>query len=150
MARRPGESADPYRVWLSEIMLQQTTVAAVKAISSASGALADRRRPRRGADRRRDGGMGGAWLLQPRPQPPRRGADGGRAHSAARSRPTEAALRALPGVGAYTAAAIAAIAFGQATMPVDANIERVVARLFADEAPLPAVKPRPRRAGVPH
>jgi A/G-specific adenine glycosylase len=50
-------------------------------------------------------------------------------------------LRALPGIGPYTAAAIAAIAFGRRTMPVDGNIERVVSRLFAVEQPLPQAKP---------
>jgi A/G-specific adenine glycosylase len=54
---------------------------------------------------------------------------------------TEEGLRALPGIGPYTAAAIAAIAFGRRTMPVDGNIERVVSRLFAVDAPLPQAKP---------
>lgn len=54
------------------------------------------------------------------------------------------ALRALPGVGEYTAAAIAAIAFGRAEVPVDGNVERVVARLFAVAEPLPGAKPRLR------
>jgi A/G-specific adenine glycosylase len=54
---------------------------------------------------------------------------------------TEENLRTLPGVGPYTAAAIAAIAFGRRTMPVDGNIERVVSRLFAVEQPLPKAKP---------
>src|SRR5680860_1449990 len=53
---------------------------------------------------------------------------------------TEAALRKLPGIGAYTAAAIAAIAFGERATPVDGNIERVVARVFAVTTPLPAAK----------
>src|SRR6202034_3166918 len=53
----------------------------------------------------------------------------------------EEGLRALPGIGPYTAAAIAAIAFGRRTMPVDGNIERVVSRLFAVEEPLPQAKP---------
>jgi A/G-specific adenine glycosylase len=57
--------------------------------------------------------------------------------------PTDAAgLRALPGIGAYTAAAVAAIAFGEALVPADGNVERVVARLFAETTPLPAAKPR--------
>ena len=55
---------------------------------------------------------------------------------------TEEGLRALPGIGPYTAAAIAAIAFDRRTMPVDGNIERVVSRLFAVEEPLPQAKPR--------
>ena len=59
---------------------------------------------------------------------------------AAHSRTEEKALRALPGIGAYTAAAIAAIAFERRAMPVDGNIERIVARLFAVEEPLPAAK----------
>ncbi len=57
---------------------------------------------------------------------------------------TEAGLRALPGIGDYTAAAIAAIAFGERATPVDGNIERVVARLFAVTTPLPE-----REAGDP-
>ena len=64
----------------------------------------------------------------------------------ARGFPTsEAALRALPGVGAYTAAAIAAIAFDEPAAVVDGNVERVVARLFAIEQPLPAAKPAIRK-----
>ena len=58
------------------------------------------------------------------------------------------ALRALPGIGAYTAAAIGAIAFGIPTVPVDGNVERVVARLFAIEQPMPAAKPALRNAAV--
>ena len=54
---------------------------------------------------------------------------------------TEESLRSLPGIGRYTAAAIAAIAFGRRAMPVDGNIERVVSRLFAVEEPLPQAKP---------
>ena len=54
---------------------------------------------------------------------------------------TEEGLRALPGIGPYTAAAIAAIAFDRRTMPVDGNIERVVSRLFAVEEALPQAKP---------
>ena len=73
------------------------------------------------------------------------------------SRQANKRLRALPGIGAYTAAAIAAIAFDAPASPVDGNIERVIARLFAVAAPLPAAKPQigrrarelvpPRRAG---
>ena len=53
---------------------------------------------------------------------------------------TEAGLRSLPGIGGYTAAAIAAIAFGARATPIDGNIERVVARAFAVTTPLPAAK----------
>jgi A/G-specific adenine glycosylase len=55
---------------------------------------------------------------------------------------SEEGLRALPGIGPYTASAIAAIAFDRRTMPVDGNIERVVSRLYAVEEPLPQAKPR--------
>ncbi len=58
---------------------------------------------------------------------------------------TEEGLRALPGIGPYTAAAIAAIAFDRRTMPVDGNIERVVSRLFAVEEALPKAKPEIQR-----
>jgi A/G-specific adenine glycosylase len=57
----------------------------------------------------------------------------------------ESELRTLPGVGRYTAAAIAAIAFGCRTTPVDGNVERVIARLFRVETPLPAAKPEIHR-----
>jgi A/G-specific adenine glycosylase len=59
---------------------------------------------------------------------------------------TEEGLRALPGFGAYTAAAVAAIAWGERAVVVDANVERVVARLFAIDAPLPAARPAIRDA----
>jgi A/G-specific adenine glycosylase len=136
-----GEPADPYRVWLSEIMLQQTGVKTVgpyfekflarwpdvDALGRAS--LDDVLRMWAGlgyysrarnlhacavAVRRDHGGM---------------------------FPDTEEGLRALPGIGPYTAAAIAAIAFDRRTMPVDGNIERVVSRLFAVEEPLPKAKP---------
>ncbi len=58
---------------------------------------------------------------------------------------SEAVLRTLPGIGAYTAAAIAAIAFDQRASPVDGNVERVLARLYAVEQPLPQAKPLFRR-----
>ena len=66
---------------------------------------------------------------------------------------TEEKLRALPGIGPYTAAAIAAIAFNRPAAPVDGNIERVLARLNADATPLPALKARVKNtnaAMVPH
>ena len=57
---------------------------------------------------------------------------------------TEAALRTLPGFGPYTAAAVAAIAFGERAVVVDGNVERVIARLFALADPLPGARPRIR------
>lgn len=133
----PGDPApDPYRVWLSEVMLQQTTVAAVRAYYAkfldlwpTVGALAAAA----------DADVMAAWaglgyyararnLLACAREVARRGG----------FPRTEAQLRELPGLGAYTAAAVAAIAFGERAVVVDANVERVVSRLFAIAEPLPA------------
>jgi A/G-specific adenine glycosylase len=145
---RPGEAADPYAVLVSEVMLQQTTVATVRPrfraflerfptlpdlaaapvedVLHAWQGLGYYRRARAlhacaVAAVERHGGVLPADLE---------------------------ALRALPGVGAYTAAAVGAIAFGLPAVPVDANVERVLARVLALEAPLPAGRrgwrPRPR------
>jgi A/G-specific adenine glycosylase len=137
-----GVRADPYSVWLSEIMLQQTTVKAVgpyfekfvtrwpDVTALARASLDDVLRMWAGL-----GYYSRARNLH--------------ACAAAVARDcggvfpdTEEGLRALPGIGPYTAAAIAAIAFDRRTMPVDGNIERVVSRLFAVEEPLPQAKPR--------
>src|SRR6202048_4589123 len=137
----PGERADPYSVWLSEIMLQQTGVKTVgpyfekfvtrwpnvDALGRAS--LDDVLRMWAGLgyySRARNLHACAVAVLR----------DHGGAFP-----DTEEGLRALPGIGPYTAAAIAAIAFGRRTMPVDGNIERVVSRLFAVEEPLPQAKP---------
>jgi A/G-specific adenine glycosylase len=136
-----GERADPYCVWLSEIMLQQTGVKTVgpyfekflarwpdvEALGCAS--LDDVLRMWAGL-----GYYSRARNLHACAVAVRR--DHGGVFP-----DTEEGLRALPGVGPYTAAAIAAIAFGRRTMPVDGNIERVVSRLFAVEEPLPQAKP---------
>jgi A/G-specific adenine glycosylase len=136
-----GEPADPYRVWLSEIMLQQTGVKTVgpyfekflarwpdvDALGRAS--LDDVLRMWAGL-----GYYSRARNLHACAVAVRR--DHGGVFP-----DTEEGLRALPGIGHYTAAAIAAIAFDRRTMPVDGNIERVVSRLFAVEEPLPKAKP---------
>jgi A/G-specific adenine glycosylase len=140
----PGATADPYRVWLSEIMLQQTTVRAVAPYFTrflarwpnvqalAAAALDDVLKAWAGL----------GYYARAR-----------NLHACARivadryqgSFPsTEAALAELPGIGPYTAAAIAAIAFGARTAAVDGNVERVVARLFALARELPAAKPQIR------
>ena len=141
----PGRLADPYRVWLSEIMLQQTTVAAV--------ALYYARFLERWGDVR-------ALAAAPIEEVLKAWAGLGyyararNLHACARAvverhagkfPRTETELRALPGIGAYTAAAVAAIAFDAPASPVDGNIERVVARLFAVAGPLPGAKPELRR-----
>ncbi len=136
----PGEAADPYKVWLSEIMLQQTTVAAVKPYYAAFlarwptvGLLAETRMEEvmrawagLGYYSRARNLFACAKIVA--------GEFGGRFPA------TEAGLRALPGIGAYTAAAIAAIAFGRRAAAIDGNVMRVIARLFAIETPLPAAK----------
>src|ERR1044071_134699 len=139
-----GQRADPYRVWLSEIMLQQTTVATVgpyfdrfvarwpslRALAAAS------------LDEVLHLWQGLGYYARAR-----------NLHACARAVverhggrfPEDiAALRALPGIGDYTAAAIAAIAFDQPFAAVDGNVERVMARVFAEFTPLPAAKPRLR------
>ncbi len=136
----PGETADPYRVWLSEIMLQQTTVTAVipfyerflslfptvgnlaeardEAVMAAWAGLGYYARARNLlACARRVVALGGAFPSD---------LDG---------------LKALPGIGDYTAAAVGAIAFGLPMVPVDGNVERVLSRFHAIETPLPQAKP---------
>jgi A/G-specific adenine glycosylase len=135
----PGATADPYAVWLSEIMLQQTTVAAVKPYFRAFlerwptvDALA-------AAD---EADVLTAWAGLGYYARARNLIACAKTVAALGHFPdTEERLRALPGVGRYTAAAISAIAFGRRAVVVDANVERVVSRLFAVEAPLPAARP---------
>ena len=142
----PGsaERPDPYRVWLSEVMLQQTTVAAVRpfferfttrwpdvfalAAAPAEAVMAEW------------AGLG--YYSRAR-----------NLHACAQAVATrggfpdsEAELRQLPGIGDYTAAAIAAIAFGPRAVVVDANVERVIARLDLIATPLPQARPLIRAA----
>lgn len=137
---RPGEVPDPYRVWLSEIMLQQTTVTAVKpyfekflTLFPSVHALADAPNE---AVMSAWAGLG--YYSRAR-----------NLHACAK-RVVEThdgvfpsaldELRALPGIGEYTSAAIASIAFNQVATVVDGNVERVISRLYAIEEPLPAAK----------
>lgn len=136
-----GERPDPYRVWLSEIMLQQTTVA-----HAAPYFLEFTRRwPTVTALARADAGeVMAAWAgLGYYARARNLMACAAEVAGALRGvfPETEGALRALPGIGAYTAAAVAAIAFDEPCNVVDANVERVMARLFAVETPLPTAKP---------
>ncbi len=141
----PGERADPYHVWLSEIMLQQTTVKAVapyylKFLKSWPNV---RKLAAAGLDDVLRAWAGLGYYARAR-----------NLHACAQAVTAkhggafpdgEDALRALPGVGSYTAAAIAAIAFGRRTVAIDGNIERVIVRLFAVEPALPAAKAYIRR-----
>jgi A/G-specific adenine glycosylase len=130
---------DPYRVWVSEIMLQQTTVAAT--IPYYEAFL--RRFPNIGAlAAAPQEAVLAAWAGLGYYARARNLHACARAVAAAGGFPRDLdSLRALPGIGTYTAAAIGAIAFGVPVVPVDGNVERVVARLFAVEEPLPAAKP---------
>lgn len=137
---RSEERADPYRVWLSEVMLQQTTVAAVEPYFRAFLARWPTVEALAAAtlDEVLTAWAGLGYYARAR-----------NLHACARQLAaqggifpdTEEGLRALPGVGAYTAAAIAAIAFGRRAVVVDGNVHRVMARLFAHRQPLPAAKP---------
>lgn len=131
---------DPYRVWLSEVMLQQTTTAAVAPYF----AEFTRRWPTVAAlAAEDDAAVMAAWAGLGYYARARNLLACARAVDALGGRfpDTEKGLRALPGLGQYTAAAVAAIAFGRRAVVVDANVERVVARLFAIDAPLPGAKP---------
>lgn len=143
----PGANArDPYAIWLSEVMLQQTTVAAVTPRYAAWLARWPSVAALAAAD---DAEVMAAWAGLGYYARARNLLACARAvvdlHGGAFP-DTEAALRALPGVGDYTAAAVAAIAFGRRAVVVDANVERVVARLFAIDRPMPAARADIRRA----
>ena len=140
-ARVAGQRPDPYRVWLSEVMLQQTTVAAVRDYFRDFTQRWPRVQDLAAAE---DADVMAAWA-------------GLGYYARARNLlkcarvvaedhdgvfpDTEAGLLTLPGIGLYTAAAIAAIAFDRPAVVMDGNVERVMARLFAVQTPLPAAKP---------
>ncbi|MDP3632576.1 A/G-specific adenine glycosylase [Phenylobacterium sp.] len=142
---RAGVRQDPYRVWLSEVMLQQTTVPHATpyflkftARWPTVTALAAEQ----------DGEVMAAWAGLGYYARARNLLACARAvandHGGVFP-DTEAGLRGLPGLGPYTAAAVAAIAFDRPTNVVDGNVERVISRLFAVEAPLPDAKPELKR-----
>ena len=134
---RPGAPpTDPYRVWLSEVMLQQTTVAAVKPYFQA---FTERWPTVQDLAAAPEEDVMAAWAGLGYYSRARNLVKASRAVAAMGGFPSsEKELRDLPGLGAYTAAAVAAIAFGKRAVVVDANVERVVSRLFAIEEPLPS------------
>jgi A/G-specific adenine glycosylase len=136
----PGETPDPYRVWLSEIMLQQTTVGAV--VPYYERFLARFPTVQALAEAPEDAVMS-AWAGLGYYARARNLRACARAVAAAGGTfPSDLpGLQALPGIGPYTARAIAAIAFGIPGIPVDGNVERIASRIFAIEAPLPGAKP---------
>lgn len=135
-----GETPDPYRVWLSEIMLQQTTVTAVKPyftrFTTAWPTVAALAAAEDGEVMRAWAGLG----YYARARNLLACARVVTAEHGGRFPDDEASLRRLPGIGPYTAAAIAAIAFGKRAVAVDGNVERVVARLFAVKDALPGAR----------
>jgi A/G-specific adenine glycosylase len=136
----PGARPDPYAVWLSEIMLQQTTVAAVKAFYGKFLALWPRVNDLAAAPLE---DVLKAWAglgYYSRARNLHACAQEVVAEHGGAFPAHEAELRRLPGVGPYTAGAIAAIAFDRPAPVVDGNVERVCARLLALETPLPAAK----------
>ncbi len=141
----PGEATDPYSVWLSEIMLQQTTVASVAPYFRTF--LARWPRVEDLAAASLDAVLG-AWAglgYYARARNLHACARAVCAEHGGRFPDRVETLRALPGIGPDTAAAIAAIAFGRRASVVDGNVERVIARLFAVETPLPGAKAELRR-----
>ena len=143
----PGAArrTDPYRVWLSEVMLQQTTVPHATPYFERFTA----RWPTVGdLAAAPDGDLMAAWAGLGYYARARNLLACARAVANEHGGvfpDTEAALLALPGVGAYTAAAVAAIAFDRPANVVDGNVERVVSRLFAVETPVPAARPELKR-----
>ena len=137
---KPGETPDLYRVWLSEVMLQQTTVATVR---PRFVTWVDRWPDFASLAAASDADVMAAWAglgYYARARNLVAAAKFVVAEHDGAFPQTEAALRTLPGLGAYTAAAIAAIAFGERAVVVDANVERVVARLFAIREVLPGAR----------
>ena len=136
----PGDPArpDPYRVWLSEVMLQQTTVAAVRGYFAR---FTERWPDVRALAEADEAEVMAEWAGLGYYARARNLIACARQVAGLGGFPdTREGLRTLPGVGDYTSAAIAAIAFGRAETVVDGNVERVVARLFAVETPLPAAR----------
>lgn len=134
-----GGVADPYRVWLSEVMLQQTTVAAVKDYFHRFTTRWPTVHDLAAAD---DADVMAEWAGLGYYARARNLLKCARAVAAKGAFPdTRAGLQELPGIGPYTSAAIAAIAFDRAETVVDGNVERVMARIFDEHTPLPAAKP---------
>ncbi|MBZ9600291.1 A/G-specific adenine glycosylase [Phyllobacterium chamaecytisi] len=142
--RLAGITADPYRIWLSEIMLQQTTVEAVKSYFSFFiekwPTVVDLAAASQDDVLRAWAGLG----YYSRARNLKKCADIICAEYGGRFPPDLASLKSLPGIGDYTAAAIASIAFDLPMAVVDGNVERVITRLYALATPLPFAKPEIR------
>jgi A/G-specific adenine glycosylase len=140
-SKRTGEArADPYRVWLSEIMLQQTVVATVKPYFARFTELWPSVEALAAAPREDVLAEWAGLGYYARARNLHKCAEVVAREHGGRFPDTEAALLTLPGVGPYTAGAIAAIAFGRPVAAIDGNVERVMTRLYAIETPLPDAK----------
>ncbi|ARM11308.1 MULTISPECIES: A/G-specific adenine glycosylase [Rhizobium] len=140
MAAR-GVKPDPYRVWLSEVMLQQTTVQAVKPYFERFLARWPEVTDLAAAE---NDAVMAAWAglgYYARARNLKKCAEAVAQEHGGVFPDSEAGLKALPGIGDYTAAAVAAIAFNRQAAVMDGNVERVISRLYAIETPLPAAKP---------
>jgi A/G-specific adenine glycosylase len=144
--RQTGIVADPYHVWLSEIMLQQTTVQAVKAYFQKFVSLWPDVNALASADLddvlRAWAGLG----YYARARNLKKCAEAVARDYSGRFPPDREALRLLPGIGDYTSAAIAAIAFDLPAAVMDGNVERVISRIFMISDPLPGAKPQMKAA----
>ena len=143
-----GVTPDPYRIWLSEVMLQQTTVAAVKSYFERFITLWPTVSDLAAAS---DDAVMGDWAglgYYARARNLLKCARVVAADHGGKFPDTREGLQALPGIGPYTAAAISAIAFDRAETVVDGNVERVMARLHGIETPLPAAKPELTKAAA--
>ncbi|QEE46946.1 A/G-specific adenine glycosylase [Rhizobium sp. WL3] len=140
-AAKRGIKPDPYYIWMSEVMLQQTTVAAVKAYFAKF--IARWPTVKDLAEAPNEDVMA-AWAglgYYARARNLKKCAEAVAFEYGGAFPDTEEGLRALPGIGDYTSAAVAAIAFNRPSAVMDGNVERVISRLFAIDAPLPGSKP---------
>ncbi|TPP10232.1 A/G-specific adenine glycosylase [Rhizobium glycinendophyticum] len=141
-ASKQGVTPDPYHIWMSEVMLQQTTVAAVKAYFAK---FIERWPTVTDLAEAPSEDVMAAWAglgYYARARNLKKCAEAVAFQHAGVFPDTEEGLRALPGIGDYTSAAVAAIAFNRPSAVMDGNVERVISRLFAIDAPLPGSKPQ--------
>ncbi|CAH0339872.1 A/G-specific adenine glycosylase [Rhizobium sp. CECT 9324] len=141
MAKR-GVLPNPYHIWMSEVMLQQTTVAAVKAYFAK---FIEKWPTVEDLAHAPTEDVMTAWAglgYYARARNLKKCAEAVAVDHGGTFPDTEMDLRALPGIGDYTSAAVAAIAFNRQAAVMDGNVERVISRLFAIDAPLPGSKPQ--------
>lgn len=144
----PGQTPDPYHVWLSEVMLQQTTV---QAVIPYFGKFVDNWPTVQDLAAARDEEVMQAWAglgYYARARNLLKCARVIAQEHGGRFPDTVDGLKALPGIGDYTSAAIASIAFDAPATVIDGNVDRVISRWFAIETPLPDSKPEIRASAA--